>query len=69
MKLREADETYFYCDYYDDGTPPTPKGLPKSAEALARAATADPKLTDRKCPQCASPARRTARRASIAESR
>jgi len=34
MKFREADETCFYCDYYDDGITPTPKHLPKSAEAL-----------------------------------
>lgn len=55
MKFREPDETCFYCDYYDDGIAPTPKGLPKSAEELARAAAADAKITDRKCRHCGQP--------------
>ena len=55
MKFREANEACFYCDYYDDGITATPKGMPKSPEELARAAAADAKITDRKCPHCGQP--------------
>jgi hypothetical protein len=55
MKFREADETCFYCDYYDDGITPTPKGLPKPPEELVRAAVKDAAITDSKCPHCGQP--------------
>ena len=55
MRFREADVTCFYCDYYDDGVTPTPAGLPKSADELARAAAADARITDKTCPHCGKP--------------
>jgi hypothetical protein len=54
-RFREPDEHCFFCDYYDDGITPTPKGTPKSAEELARAAEADARLTDATCPHCGQP--------------
>lgn len=55
QKFREAGDHCFFCDYDDDGITPTPKGMPKTTQELAREAAADALITSRRCPHCGQP--------------